>query len=126
VPHVRPERANVAWFSFVPPVESSYRRADPAPSGTVFDLSYGFNAGNGDNGDVVSISSSRAHAYSRSYAYDGDGNRVKKSSGTLYRYGSGSGVLEETTPSGTATNDYIPTDAKGNKKPSSAHHEYPD
>jgi len=60
------------------------------------------------------------------YTYHGDGKRVKKSSGTLYWYGAGSDVLEETTLSGTATNDYIPTNAKGNKKPSSAHHEYPD
>ena len=34
------------------------------------------------------------------YAYDGDGNRVEKSSATLYWYGAGSDVLEETTLSG--------------------------
>jgi hypothetical protein len=30
VPHVRPERANVGWFSFVPTVGLSYRRSAPA------------------------------------------------------------------------------------------------
>jgi RHS repeat-associated protein len=64
------------------------------------------------------------------YAYDGDGKRVKKSSGTLYWYGAGSDVLEETTLSGTATNDYIffgelriaRRDASGNVFPYFADH----
>jgi RHS repeat-associated protein len=64
------------------------------------------------------------------YAYDGDGNRVKKSSGTLHWYGAGSDVLEETTLSGTATNDYIffggkriaRRDASGNVFPYFADH----
>ena len=41
------------------------------------------------------------------YTYDGDGNRVKKSSGKLYWYGSGSEILSETDASGNAQNDYI-------------------
>ena len=41
------------------------------------------------------------------YTYDGDGKRVEKSSGTLYWYGMGSEVLEETSLSGALTNDYV-------------------
>jgi hypothetical protein len=41
------------------------------------------------------------------YSYDGDGKRVEKNNGTLYWYGVSSDPLEETTLSGTLTNDYI-------------------
>lgn len=42
-----------------------------------------------------------------SYDYDADWQRVKKSSGTLYWYGPGGDVLEETNLSGTLQNEYI-------------------
>jgi hypothetical protein len=41
------------------------------------------------------------------YTYDGDGNRVKKSSGKLYWYGSGSVILDESDATGNITNEYI-------------------
>ena len=41
------------------------------------------------------------------YTYDGDGNRVKKSSGKLYWYGSGSVILDESDATGNVTNEYI-------------------
>lgn len=41
------------------------------------------------------------------YSYDGDGRRVEKSSGTIYWYGPGGNVLEETGPTGAVQNDYI-------------------
>ena len=41
------------------------------------------------------------------YSYDPDGRRVEKSSGTLYWYGVGDAVLEETNLSGALTNDYV-------------------
>jgi RHS repeat-associated protein len=42
-----------------------------------------------------------------SYTYDGDGKRVKKSNGTLYWYGLGGEVLEETDLSGNLISDYM-------------------
>ena len=41
------------------------------------------------------------------YTYDGDGKRVKKSSGMLYWYGTGSDPLLETDMSGNATDEYV-------------------
>jgi RHS repeat-associated protein len=41
------------------------------------------------------------------YNYDGDGKRVRKSSGTLYWYGTNSDPLLETDGSGSLTNEYI-------------------
>jgi RHS repeat-associated protein len=41
------------------------------------------------------------------YTYDGDGNRVKKSNGKLYWYGSGSVILDESDATGNITNEYI-------------------
>jgi RHS repeat-associated protein len=42
-----------------------------------------------------------------SYTYDGDGKRVKKSNGTLYWYGLGGEVPEETDLSGNLISDYM-------------------
>jgi len=41
------------------------------------------------------------------YTYDGDGNRVQKSNGKLYWYGSGSLILDESDATGNITNEYI-------------------
>lgn len=41
------------------------------------------------------------------YTYDGDGNRVEKSRGTLYWYGAGSTVLDESDTSGNMTDEYV-------------------
>ena len=41
------------------------------------------------------------------YTYDGDGKRVKKSSGTLYWYGTSGDPLAETDTSGNTTNEYV-------------------
>jgi RHS repeat-associated protein len=41
------------------------------------------------------------------YTYDGDGKRVQKSSGILYWYGMGSDALDETSSTGTMTDEYI-------------------
>ncbi len=41
------------------------------------------------------------------YTYDGNGNRVEKSSGTLYWYGTGGEVLAESDPSGNITDKYV-------------------
>ncbi len=41
------------------------------------------------------------------YTYDGDGNRVMKSNGTIYWYGGGSDLLDETNLSGNLTNEYV-------------------
>jgi RHS repeat-associated protein len=41
------------------------------------------------------------------YTYDGDGQRVEKSSGTLYWYGPGGEVLDETDLSGNLTSEYV-------------------
>ena len=42
-----------------------------------------------------------------SYDYDADGQRVKKSTGTLYWYGPGGEVLDETDTTGATQNEYI-------------------
>jgi RHS repeat-associated protein len=41
------------------------------------------------------------------YTYDGDGQRVEKSSGTLYWYGPGGEVLDETDLKGNLTSEYV-------------------
>lgn len=41
------------------------------------------------------------------YTYDGDGNRVQKSNGKLYWYGSGEEILDESDASGNITSEYI-------------------
>lgn len=41
------------------------------------------------------------------YKYDGDGNRVQKSNGKLYWYGSGSEILDESDASGNITSEYV-------------------
>ena len=41
------------------------------------------------------------------YTYDGDGNRVQKSNGKLYWYGSGSVILDESDATGNITSEYI-------------------
>ena len=41
------------------------------------------------------------------YTYDGDGQRVKKSSGKLYWYGTNAGVLAESDLSGNITDEYV-------------------
>jgi RHS repeat-associated protein len=41
------------------------------------------------------------------YTYDGDGDRVKKSSGKLYWFGTGTDALDETDASGNLTDEYM-------------------
>ena len=41
------------------------------------------------------------------YTYDGDGNRVMKSNGPIYWYGTGGDVLDETDLHGNLTNEYV-------------------
>ncbi|MFZ1112319.1 MAG: hypothetical protein WAN33_07645 [Candidatus Acidiferrales bacterium] len=41
------------------------------------------------------------------YTYDGDGNRVEKSTGTIFWYGAGTEILDESNLSGTFTNEYV-------------------
>lgn len=41
------------------------------------------------------------------YTYDGDGNRIEKSSGKIYWYGAGTEVLDESSSSGTFTDEYV-------------------
>jgi RHS repeat-associated protein len=41
------------------------------------------------------------------YTYDGDGTRVEKSNGTIYWHGAGGDALDESTLSGSLTNEYI-------------------
>jgi len=41
------------------------------------------------------------------YTYDGDGERVQKSSGTIYWYGAGDEILDESSASGSITDEYV-------------------
>ncbi len=41
------------------------------------------------------------------YTYDGDGDRVQKSSGTIYWYGAGTEILNESSGSGSFTDEYV-------------------
>ena len=41
------------------------------------------------------------------YTYDGDGDRVQKSNGKIYWYGSGSQVLDESDAAGNITDEYV-------------------
>jgi RHS repeat-associated protein len=41
------------------------------------------------------------------YTYDGDGNRMEKSSGKIYWYGAGTAILDESTSSGSITDEYV-------------------
>ncbi|MFZ0410206.1 MAG: RHS repeat-associated core domain-containing protein, partial [Candidatus Acidiferrales bacterium] len=74
---------------------------------------YGYDAA----GNMTSIPSVGSYSFNAlnqltsaagvTYTYDPLGHRVEKSSGTLYLYGPGDSVLEETTLSGTLVNQYI-------------------
>jgi RHS repeat-associated protein len=55
-------------------------------------------------GKMATVSGSLGSA---AYLYDGDGQRVEKSSGKLYWYGSDGNVLSESDLSGNITDDYI-------------------
>jgi RHS repeat-associated protein len=44
--------------------------SDQVPSGNIQDLSYGFNFGSGDNGNVVAAAGVGSQAFNRSYSYD--------------------------------------------------------
>ena len=48
-----------------------------------------------------------ASAAGVTYSYDGDGRRVQKSSGTIYWYGPGNEIIEETDSSGNLVADYL-------------------
>ncbi|MBI3668366.1 MAG: RHS repeat-associated core domain-containing protein, partial [Acidobacteria bacterium] len=54
---------------------------DAVPGGNVLDLTYGFDWGTADNGNVASWAASGAQVFSRSYTYD-ELNRLKTMSGT--------------------------------------------
>jgi RHS repeat-associated protein len=41
------------------------------------------------------------------YIYDGDGNRLEKSSGKIYWYGTGTEILDESNSSGSFTDEYV-------------------
>jgi RHS repeat-associated protein len=41
------------------------------------------------------------------YTYDGDGDRVQKSNGKIYWYGAGNQVLDESSASGSITDEYV-------------------
>ena len=58
---------------------------------------YGYNA-------AYEMTSSSA---SVTYVYDGNGNRVEKSGGTIYWYGVGGEVLDETDLGGNLQNEYV-------------------
>ena len=61
---LQPCRMNVNSAGF------RYTLCTDSPSGNVFDLSYGFNSGTADNGNVMSWSAVGTQAFSRTYSYD--------------------------------------------------------
>jgi RHS repeat-associated protein len=54
--------------------------ADAVPAGNVQDLSYGFNLGTSDNGNVLSMSAVGSQSFNRTYSYDAL-NRLQSLSG---------------------------------------------
>lgn len=64
-------------------------------------------AGDGVNAYTWNAESKTKTAAGVTYTYDGDGKRVEKSNGTLYWYGMGSEVLDETDLSGNLKNEYV-------------------
>ena len=64
-------------------------------------------AGDGVNAYTWNAESETKTAAGVTYTYDGDGHRVEKSNGTLYWYGMGSEVLDETDLSGNLKNEYV-------------------
>ena len=68
----------------------------PQPPATPFTPTYSYDAEN-----------HLVYAGGVNYTYDGDGNRVMKSNGPIYWYGSGDDVLDETDLHGNLTNEYV-------------------
>lgn len=80
-------------------------------SGFSYDAS-GNVSGDGINTYTWNAESETKTAAGVTYTHDGDGNRVEKSNGTLYWYGLGGEVLEETSLTGGVKNDYVYFDGK--------------
>lgn len=59
----------------------------------------------GTNTYAYNAESEIKSAASVNYTYDGDGNRLEKSSGTIYWYGAGTEILDESNTSGTLRNE---------------------
>jgi RHS repeat-associated protein len=58
------------------------------------------------NGDEM-MKSVLTGGVTTTYSYDGDGQRIEKSGGTIYWYSADGQVLDETTLTGTLTNEYM-------------------
>jgi YD repeat-containing protein len=69
--------------------------------------SYTYDAENHLVSETTASGANNCQNVTTSYTYDGDGNRVEKSSGTIYWYGSGGDALDESNLSGSITNEYI-------------------
>jgi RHS repeat-associated protein len=63
--------------------------------------------GDGTNSYTWDAESQIKVAAGVNYTYDGDGNRIQKSSGKLYWYGSGTEILDESDLSGNITDEYV-------------------
>lgn len=61
----------------------------------------------GVNTNTYNAESEIKTAAGATYTYDGDGNRVEKSTGTIFWYGAGTEILDESNLSGTFTNEYV-------------------
>ena len=76
------------------------------PQGTVFSLTYNFNLGNGDNGDVYGITNNLSPSRSTTYAYDAV-NRLSTAGtastwGDSYTYDTWGNLTAKTVTKGTA------------------------
>ena len=77
-------------------------------SGYAYDAAGNMTTVAGISGSLVyNAENQMTSAAGVTYFYDGDGRRVKKSNGTLYWYGLGGEVLQETSLSGVLLDEYI-------------------
>jgi len=75
-------------------------------TGSSYDAS-GNMLNDGVNAYTFNAESEIKSAAGVNYTYDGDGNRVEKSNGKLYWYGAGTEILDESSLSGSFTNEYV-------------------
>lgn len=79
---------------------------NPSQTGNILDLTYGFNLGTGNNGNVASIANNRDTARSQTFTYD-ELNRVKTAEtpaawGLSFGYDIWANLLSETVTKGSA------------------------
>src|SRR2546427_2783481 len=97
---------------------------DAVPSGNIQDLSYGFNSGASNNGNLASMTATGAQAFNRSYTYDsvnrlatmnqssGSATSCSSSYGLSWTYDIWGNRTDQTVTSGTCNASHVSVNTK--------------